>query len=94
VADQGAVRSLLIIAVLCTAPWDARAAGGNSNARGAEYAPPADLHCPEGSMVWAHDTTKRYRLPMDRGYGRDDPKNSHYMCRADADKAGYRALNK
>src|SRR5579864_4210870 len=48
---------------------------------------PKDLGCSASDIVWVNMKSKSYHEPGDPYYGRT--KNGKYMCKADADTAGY-----
>ena len=59
------------------------------------YAPdspaPSAQTCPRDSVVWVNMRSGIYHLPGMRWYGRTA--QGEYMCRAAADKAGYRSTH-
>jgi len=51
--------------------------------------PQAQAHCPSDEVVWLNLPTGIYHVQGSRWYGAT--KNGAYVCRGEADKAGYRA---
>lgn len=49
----------------------------------------AKSHCPADDVVWANNKSKIYHAAGTKGYG--TTKKGAYMCRKDADAAGFRA---
>ncbi len=83
-------RSLIRVVLAATATlWI-----GAADAR-APYTPdspaPSAQTCPRDSVVWVNTRSGIYHLPGMRWYGRTA--QGEYMCRAAADKAGYRSTH-
>jgi hypothetical protein len=56
------------------------------------YEPDAQRHCPADVVVWVDVALRTYNRDDERWYGRT--RDGLYMCRRDADRAGYSAARR
>ncbi len=83
------LRSALLAVLLAVAPALLPAPGTARSPYPAESDVPAASTCPADTVVWANTRSGVYHMPGMTWFGHT--REGKFMCRKDADRAGYRA---